>query len=496
MNTTNWVDSSWKHLSLVSDEEVISLLHTMVYVFSHSVLCLEKMNENPKSNIAWEEGLTWFKSSPEYRALDRIDGEPMEFEWNIFPGFTTLELCTKVQELLSRLSVTPEKFTGRITFMSMFNDISWDLKTIKKNASQVLNSFLSMQRDLEQDNGHSSDKDQKRSGTLLVETVHKENGTELQSKWCWHFCRKHAPGIPIHESIIQRSAKKHRRWKIVNTLLRRPGNDWNCFSHNFCESAQYFRSSRRNVWRMWLLPLIELGRPFVEGQSDPLFVIVMKTHTPLTDDPAQPEEDLLQRYQERIEKLSQQDRVSKFCTDAGFLTTVEVGQYFMTKDTEEFSQFTDSVACRECILPIDESLSEPEGWIRGNTKIGPVLEVTTCCLQDKYGVEIRFKSMNRDHSHSWVRISHGLNKLVTNLTGRQRAGNLRNAVRRPCVKIECTCFCKPIKGQSKTTKTCFCQLIHKDSSYWWKNLDRYWTKRSFAHRLSSVEETDQSSSSW
>ena len=51
------------------------------------------------------------------------------------------------------------------------------------------------------------------------------------------------------------------------------------------------------------------------------------TYTPLTDDPAQ-EEDLLPRYQERIEKLSQQDRVSKFCTDAGFLTTVEVGLYF------------------------------------------------------------------------------------------------------------------------------------------------------------------------
>ena len=43
--------------------------------------------------------------------------------------------------------------------------------------------------------------------------------------------------------------------------------------------------------------------------------------------------------------------MSKFCTDAGFLTTVEVGQYFMTKDTEEFSQFTDSVACREYTLP-------------------------------------------------------------------------------------------------------------------------------------------------
>ena len=88
-------------------------------------------------------------------------------------------------------------------------------------------------------------------------------------------------------------------------------------------------------------------------------------------------EVLLQRYGERIEKLSQQDRLSKFCTDAGFLTTFEIGQYFMTKDTEEFSQFTDSVACREYTLPRDEDTSEPKGWIRGNTKIGPVLEVTT-----------------------------------------------------------------------------------------------------------------------
>ena len=157
------------------------------------------------------------------------------------------------------------------------------------------------------------------------------------------------------------------------------------------------------------------GRPVVERQSNPLFVpSMMKTHIPLTDDLAQ-QEDLLRRYRERIEKLSQQDRLSKFCMDAGFLNVVEIGQYFMTKDTEEFSQFTDSVACRQYTLPRDEGLSEPKGWIRGNTKIGPVLEVTPCCLQGKYGVEIRIESMNKDHSHSWVRISHGSNKSVTNL---------------------------------------------------------------------------------
>ena len=72
----------------------------------------------------------------------------------------------------------------------------------------------------------------------------------------------------------------------------------------------------------------------------------------------------------------------------------------MTKDTEEFSQFTDAVACREYTLPTDEEASEPKGWIRGNAQIGTFLEVATCCLHGKYGVEIRIMSMNKDNSHS------------------------------------------------------------------------------------------------
>ena len=59
-----------------------------------------------------------------YRDYDGINGEPTEFEWNIFPGFTTLQLCGKVTDLLSNLGETPETFTGRLLFMSMFNDIS------------------------------------------------------------------------------------------------------------------------------------------------------------------------------------------------------------------------------------------------------------------------------------------------------------------------------------------------------------------------------------
>ena len=57
---------------------------------------------------------------------------------------------------------------------------------------------------------------------------------------------------------------------------------------------------------------VRTERLVLAGQSNPLFVptsLLMKTRTPSTDDPSQ--EDLLQEYQERVERLSQQNRVIK-----------------------------------------------------------------------------------------------------------------------------------------------------------------------------------------
>ena len=105
-------------------------------------------------------------------------------------------------------------------------------------------------------------------------------------------------------------------------------------------------------------------------QSDPLFAqarLLMTTPTPSIEVPAQ--ENLLQKYKERVERLSQPDRLIKVCIDAGFLKTVEVGQYFMTKDTDEFLQFAEPVTCREYSLPRDDKSTDPKGWIQGNTKI-------------------------------------------------------------------------------------------------------------------------------
>ena len=142
---------------------------------------------------------------------------------------------------------------------------------------------------------------------------------------------------------------------------------------------------------------------------------MIKTETPLDCDGLANKDLLLQQNGEPFEKLSQQKKLSTFCTDAGFLNVVEIEQYFMTEDTADCSQFY-AMACREYTLPRDEESSQRKGWIQGNTKIGPVLEVATCYLHGKYGVEIKIMSLNRDISHSWVRISHGSNKFVMNFS--------------------------------------------------------------------------------
>ena len=57
--------------------------------------------------------------------LDGIDGEPMEFEWKHFPGFTTLATLDEIQKMMTESKCEPEQFKGRIIFMSMYNDIDW-----------------------------------------------------------------------------------------------------------------------------------------------------------------------------------------------------------------------------------------------------------------------------------------------------------------------------------------------------------------------------------
>ena len=104
-------------------------------------------------------------------------------------------------------------------------------------------------------------------------------------------------------------------------------------------------------------------------------------------------------------------------------------------------------------MPRDDKSTEPKGWIRGNTKFGPVLEVATCCLHGKYGVEIRISSVNRNNTCSSVRISHGLNKLVTDLIDKEYDDNEQETSETKAevfaLKTEVLAFASRAKAEAK-----------------------------------------------
>ena len=116
---------------------------------------------------------------------DAINGESTEFEWNIFPGITKLQLCDKINDPLSDLGQTPETFTRRILFMSMFNDISCEEKATKMSVWQMPKLWKYLREDLVLDTDHLLGQVLKRNG-ILPRIAHKEPGTTLRSKCCWN----------------------------------------------------------------------------------------------------------------------------------------------------------------------------------------------------------------------------------------------------------------------------------------------------------------------
>ena len=92
MRSLGWVNYSWKCMSLICDERVINLQHTKVCVFSDSVLCRGEIFETPIERMGTKIG---FKSFLVYRSFDRVNGEPVEFEWNISQDSTR---CSTVKK--------------------------------------------------------------------------------------------------------------------------------------------------------------------------------------------------------------------------------------------------------------------------------------------------------------------------------------------------------------------------------------------------------------
>ena len=85
----------------------------------------------------WKSKIKWYSDNTHFKDLNRIDGMPTEFEWNIFPGITTLGLLEKIQRLMTDWQCEPENLKGRIIFLSIYNDIEWKATGTKNNVNTI-----------------------------------------------------------------------------------------------------------------------------------------------------------------------------------------------------------------------------------------------------------------------------------------------------------------------------------------------------------------------
>ena len=152
-------------LYLVMKKSSVSRLQRFTY-FQILRYALERWIRTPQSNTFGEDKLIWFKSSSQFWTLYTIDGEPMEFEWNMFPGFTTLQLINKVHEFMTKVAIhhnSKAELSSCRCSMTSYRE----MKTMSGNAMLMPRLCLYLQKDFHQEDGHSSDLDQKSSGILL-----------------------------------------------------------------------------------------------------------------------------------------------------------------------------------------------------------------------------------------------------------------------------------------------------------------------------------------
>ena len=114
---------------------------------------------------------------------------------------------------------------------------------------------------------------------------------------------------------------------------------------HFCESAQYLRSSSRFVQR-----IVRRSKNFGETKSPGY---LYKTEIPTAEIQAneQQQGNLLQKYEQRFQQLSEDLKLSRQCSEAG-LRLVEIGQYLFSLATPRGEE--EQSLCREYTMPRDE----------------------------------------------------------------------------------------------------------------------------------------------
>ena len=141
------------------------------------VLCLEKLNGSEGAIERWEGQVEEFKMSPSCKKL-------LGIEWNMFAGFSTLQILQKIQDDLRKRNIEPQKNsqTGSSSCQCSTTSIE-QRKEMMEFVFRIQKMSRITRRDSCKDTGRFWVLERKRSGMELFLTHRKENGIPQPIRW-------------------------------------------------------------------------------------------------------------------------------------------------------------------------------------------------------------------------------------------------------------------------------------------------------------------------
>ena len=288
---------------------------------------------------------------------------------------------------MKHLLFEPEHFKDRIIFMSMCTTtLHWEKKEIQKDVSAIHRQLRIMLANSLAVIGLSWGLGQKRNGTEPTPTNPTDPGTKLQRIW------RRISQIPVTQYFVPPLPLREENWGAKD-MARSLYTSTVAMKTSSCFSARWFLWNQLSVYGAVADLCNELseelgasGQPGAPHHSETM----ENTNT-------QQRGNLVQKYERKIEQLSEDQKLSKLCYDAG-LKLGEKEQYFYTLDTEEGKEMQHS--CREYTMPRNEKKTRAKGWMLKNTRIGPVLNMIDTV--SKFWSNLCLKTMPFLGLESWM----------------------------------------------------------------------------------------------
>ena len=193
---------------------------------------------------------------------------------------------------------------------------------MKRNVLLIPHLCLCLQKNFQQDIGHSSDLDQKTKWYSTYNDRPQGKWDNVVELMMIKFGKSGHPVFRVTSPLSRRTPKSKREENYSSHFCADGDTIETVFQTIISVNQQSIYGAVSDFGKECSTCQTNTGRPVLAEQSDPLFAsanLMIMTPGPSIEILAK--ENLMQKYKEQVERLPQSDRLIKICTDAGLLNT-------------------------------------------------------------------------------------------------------------------------------------------------------------------------------